>query len=93
MISPETEGARAAVVRCSRLLRRDVNNAEVWHALGTALAALGDRAAAFTALRNAVLIDANRAHTHLALGNLLFDTGRFDDALHCYDCAASLSRG
>ena len=87
-----TEVARAVVMRCSRLLRIDGNDADVWHALGTALAVLGDRAAAFTALKNAVLLDGNRANTHLALGNLLFDTGRLDDALRCYDCAAALAR-
>ena len=91
-ISQETEVARAVVARCSRLLRIDANNSDVWHALGTALAALGDRAAAFTALRNAVLLDAGRANTYLALGKLLFDTGRLDDALRCFDCAAALTR-
>lgn len=91
-ISEHIEVARAVVARCSRLLRIDADNADIWHALGTALAALGDRGAAFIALRNAVLLDESRAHTHLALGKLLFDIGRLDDALHCFDCAAALTR-
>lgn len=90
-IWPEVEVARAVVARCTRLLRRDTNNPEVWHALGTALATLGDRAAAFTALRNAVMLDGNRADTHLAMGKLLFETGRLDDALRCFDFAAALT--
>jgi tetratricopeptide (TPR) repeat protein len=78
---------RATVVRCSRLLNFDAGNADVWHTLGTALAALGDRAGALRALRNAVMLDESRAHTHLVLGKLLFDTGRVDDALRCFDRA------
>jgi tetratricopeptide (TPR) repeat protein len=85
----QVEVTRAVVVRCMRLLRFDANNADVWHTLGTALAALGDRGGALTALRNAVMLDESRAHTHLALGKLLFDTGRLDDALRCFDCAAA----
>ena len=85
----EVEVARTVVVRCSRLLRFNANDAEVWHTLGTALASLGDRAGALTALRNALLLDESRAHTHLALGKLLFDTGRLDDALRCFDCAVA----
>lgn len=85
----EVEVASAAIVRCSRLLRFNANDAEVWHTLGTALAALGDRAGALTALRNALLLDESRARTHLELGKLLFDTGRFDDALRCFDCAVA----
>ena len=44
---------------------------------------------AFTALRNAVRLDGNRPDTHLALGNLLFDTGRFDEALRCFEFATA----
>ena len=61
------------------------NDPDAWHALGIALAAIGDRAGAFTALRNAVLLDGSRVSTHLALGNLFFDTGRLDDALRCFE--------
>jgi len=64
------------------------NDPDAWHALGIALAAIGDRAGAFTALRNAVLLDGNRASTHLALGNLFFDTGRLEDALRCFESAS-----
>jgi len=69
-------------------LRMHANDADTWHALGVALVALGDRARAFTALRNALMLDGNRANTQLALGNLFFDTGRLDDALRCYAAAA-----
>lgn len=89
-MSIQVEVARATVVRCLRLLRVDVNSADVWHTLGTALATLGDRGGALTALRNAVMLDESCAHTHLALGKLLFDTGRLDDALRCFDRAARL---
>ena len=52
------------------------------------LAARGDRAGALSALRNAIRLDAGRRDTHVALGNLLFDTGRFDEALRCFEVAA-----
>lgn len=83
------EIARDAVTRSSQALQTNSNDADAWHALGTALAALGDRVGAFTALRNAVLLDETRAHSHLELGKLLFDTGRFDDALRCFESAAA----
>lgn len=66
----------------------EANDPDAWHALGIALAAMGDRVGAFIALRNAALLDGNRANTQLALGNLFFDTGRFDDALRCFESAA-----
>jgi len=80
---------RETVLACSRRLRNDINDADAWHALGKALAALGDRVGAFTALRNALFLDDRRAHTHRALGNLLFDTARFEDALRCFESAAA----
>jgi tetratricopeptide (TPR) repeat protein len=86
-VSNERESARETVLTCSRRLRDDAHDADAWHTLGTALAALGDRVGAFAALRNALLLDDCRAHTHLALGNLLFDTARFEEALRCFDCA------
>ena len=61
------------------------NGPDAWHELGIALAAIGDRVGAFSALRNAALLAGNRASTQLALGNLLFDTGRLDDALRCFE--------
>jgi Tfp pilus assembly protein PilF len=91
MFPPDIENARVMVERCSRLLGLDSNNPDVWHVLGTALAGLGHRAAALTAFRNAVLLDECRADTHLALGKLLFDSGRLDDALQCFDRAAALT--
>jgi tetratricopeptide (TPR) repeat protein len=90
--SREREIARDAVERCSQVLRFNANDAEAWHALGDALAALGDRAGAFMALRNSVLLDETRAQVHLALGKLLFDTGRLDEALRCFECAAERDR-
>ncbi len=77
------------VLACSRRLSHDRNDADAWHALGTALAALGHRVGAFAALRNALLLDDRRPHTHLALGNLLFDTARVEDALRCFECATA----
>jgi len=88
-LSQVIESARSAVLRCSSSLRRDANDADAWHSLGMALAALGDRVGAFTALRNAALLDGSRASTQLALGNLFFDTGRLDDALRCFESAAT----
>lgn len=67
----------------------EANDADAWHALGMTLAARGDRAGAFSALRNALRLDGGRADTHLALGNLLFDTGRLDEALRCFELAAA----
>lgn len=67
----------------------EADDADAWHALGMTLAALGDRVGAFTALRNAVRLDGNRPDTHLALGNLLFDTGRLDEALRCFEFATA----
>ena len=67
----------------------EADDPDGWHALGVALAAIGDRAGAFTALRNAVLLDGSRVNTQVALGNLLFDTGRLDDALRCFESAAA----
>jgi len=68
----------------------EANDADAWHALGMRLAACGDRAGAFSALRNALRLDSGRADTHLALGNLLFDTGRLDEALRCFELAAAV---
>ncbi|HYJ39324.1 MAG TPA: tetratricopeptide repeat protein [Steroidobacteraceae bacterium] len=65
------------------------NDPDAWHALGIALAGIGDRVGAFTALRMAALLDGTRASTQLALGNLFFDTGRLDDALRCFESAAA----
>jgi len=73
----------------SQLLRGDPNDAEAWHTLGTTLAALGYRVAALVALRHALRLDDRRALTHRALGNLLFDTVRIEDALRCFDCAGA----
>jgi len=88
-VSNELANNREAARICSRRLRVDANDADAWHSLGTALAAMGDRLGAFMALRNALLLDDRRAHTHLAMGNLLFDTARFEDALRCFESATA----
>ena len=80
-------------LECSRRLHRDTNDADAWHSLGTSLAALGCRTGAFVALRNALRLDDRRAITHRALGNLLFDTARIEDALRCFECAGVRADG
>ena len=84
----DPEAARAAVRRFSRALRDCEDDAEAWHALGAALAALGDRTRACAAFRNALAIDATRAHSQVALGKLLFDSGHWDLALRCFESAS-----
>jgi cytochrome c-type biogenesis protein CcmH/NrfG len=83
------EMARTAALRFSRRLRAERENADAWHGLGSALAALGDRAGAFAAFRNAVRLDATRVHSQRALGNLLFDSGQFDHAVRCFEYPAT----
>jgi cytochrome c-type biogenesis protein CcmH/NrfG len=80
--------ARAAASRFGRQLRDHAENADAWHGLGAALAALGDRSGAFNAFLNAARLDPCRVQTQVALGNLLFDSGRLDHALRCFDCAS-----
>jgi cytochrome c-type biogenesis protein CcmH/NrfG len=80
----DREAARAAVLRFSRLLRVNADNADAWHALGAALVELGDRTGALAAFRNALRLDDTRKHSQLALGNLLFDSGQLDQALRCF---------
>lgn len=78
-----------ALAGCERHAN-ELDGAAIWHDLGTARARLADRAGAFKALRNALLLDGGRAQTHLALGKPLFDTGCVDDALDCLACAVAL---
>ena len=85
------EQLRAAVRQHVQALRFDPDNSDLWHRLGDALAELGDRAGALTALRNALLLDAGRADTQLALGKLLFDCGQLEHALACF-ARASVTR-
>jgi cytochrome c-type biogenesis protein CcmH/NrfG len=80
-LSAPREALRAAVRQQVQALRVDPDNALAWHRLGEALARLGDRAGALTALRNALLLDGERIDTQLALGKLLFDCGQLDHAL------------
>ncbi|MEJ0085602.1 MAG: hypothetical protein WDO72_07970 [Pseudomonadota bacterium] len=79
--APQREQLRAAVRQHVLALRFDPDDATSWHHLGDALAQLGDRASALTALRNALLLDGARTDTQLALGKLLFDCGQLDHAL------------
>jgi cytochrome c-type biogenesis protein CcmH/NrfG len=83
----DPESARVAARRFTRLLRADGDDANAWHALGVALIRLGDRGAACAAFRNAVQLDDTRVHSQLALGNLLFDSGRYEHALRCFELA------
>ena len=78
------EHARLATRRLARRLRADARDAEGWHALGTVLAEMGDRAGAFAAFSNALKLDDTRRRSQLALGNLLFDSGQLDSALRCF---------
>jgi cytochrome c-type biogenesis protein CcmH/NrfG len=78
------EAARGAVLRFSRRLCIDADDANAWHALGAALVELGDRAGALAAFRNALRLDDTRKHSQRALGNLLFDSGQLDQALRCF---------
>jgi Flp pilus assembly protein TadD len=80
----DRDATRAAVRRFTRRLQTNADDADAWHALGDALIRLGDRPAACTAFRNAVQLDARRAHSQRALGNLLFDSGQLDHALRCF---------
>lgn len=80
----DLENARAIAHRFSRLVRLSSEDAHAWHVLGTALLALGDRGAACSAFLNALRLDGSRIHSRRALGNLLFDSGQFDQALRCF---------
>lgn len=87
--TPQRETLRAAVRRHAQALHLDADDARTWHDLGNALAQLGDRAGALTALRNALALDGARTDTQLALGKLLFDCGQLDSALVYFARATS----
>ena len=89
-VAPQREQWRAAVRQQVQALHFDPDNSDVWHRLGEALAQLGDRAGALTALRNALLLDAERTDTQLALGKLLFDCGQLEHALACFARASGI---
>ena len=78
------EHARLAIRRLARRLRADARDAEAWHALGSVLLDVGDRAGALAAFSNALKLDDTRRQSQLALGNLLFDSWQFDSALRCF---------
>lgn len=85
----ERDVARAVAHRFSRLVRARSEDAHAWHALGTALLALGDRSGACSAFLNALRLDGSRIHSQRALGNLLFDCGQYDQALRCFEMCES----
>jgi tetratricopeptide (TPR) repeat protein len=83
------DGRLDAAARCfAASIEGDARHADGWHNLGNALRQLGLREAAFTALRNALLLEPGRAQTYLVLGNLLVETGKHEDALECFERAA-----
>lgn len=65
----------------------DVRFADGWHNLGIALRKLRRRELAFAACKNALLIEPKRGETWLALGNLLTESGQYDDAIECLERA------
>jgi len=67
------------------ILRAEPRDADAWHELGTSLLLLGDRTGACGAWRQALQLDRGRAITRRALGNLLFDCGQIEPALHCFE--------
>lgn len=71
----EASRAQVRALPYSRYLLIGEDDAAAWHALGTSLARLGNRVGAFTALRNALLLDGSCAASHIELGKLLFDSG------------------
>lgn len=87
----DREAARATVRRLSRRLLANGDDADAWHALGNVLYSLGDRAAALSAYRNALRLDDTRVLSHLALGNLLFDSGQCERALSCFGMSEAVS--
>jgi tetratricopeptide (TPR) repeat protein len=78
---------RARVQWHLQVLTANAHDANAWHELGSTLMLLGDRAGACAALKNALRLDQGHAPTYRALGNLLFDGGRLEDALACFDHA------
>lgn len=74
-------------IACIAVLTTSGNarDAHAWHELGRLLVEAGDRTGACAALRHALRIDPWRARTLRALGNLLFDSGQFEDALEYFE--------
>lgn len=62
--------------------------AEAWHRLGDVLLRIDHRVAAFRAFRRALWLDHERPETYRALGRLLFDCGRLEPALSCFERAS-----
>jgi cytochrome c-type biogenesis protein CcmH/NrfG len=90
LFSRRPQAARAALLRLASRADARAVEAELWHSLGATLLALGDRGGALNAFRNAASLDGARSATQLALGNLLFDSGRFDLALRCFENVARM---
>ena len=66
-------------------LLRAALDAPAWYHAGRVLAEVGDPACACAALRHAVMLDGSHAPSLRALGNLMFDCGRFELALEYFD--------
>jgi Flp pilus assembly protein TadD len=80
-----------AVASYTRALEIDCAFTVGWHNLGVTLARLGHARAAFCALRNAQLLDGERACTSLEIGKLLADAGLLDEALASFARAEELA--
>jgi len=64
-----------ALLSCRRALRTERLSAEAWELMAAIQQEKGDLGAALEARRNAVYLDPDAAGAHLALGNLLVQTG------------------
>jgi Flp pilus assembly protein TadD len=73
-----------------RAVDLDPECAPAWHNLGVTLARLGETRRALSALRNARHLEAGRAVTCVALGNLLAQNGLLEAALAVFAHAEEL---
>ena len=67
------------------LIFRATLDAPAWYHVGRVFTQVGDPACACAALRHALTLDSAHAPSLLALGNLMFDCGRFELALEYFD--------
>jgi tetratricopeptide (TPR) repeat protein len=67
------------------LILRATHDACAWYQVGRFFRQVGDPACACAALRQALMLDSGHGPSLLALGNLMFDCGRFDLALEYFD--------
>jgi tetratricopeptide (TPR) repeat protein len=80
---------RARVYHLAATVDAEPRDASAWYRLGITLEGLGDRAGALLALRNALLHEPAHPQAHRALGRLLFECGRLEHALQCFERAAT----